>query len=111
MRMEKPCSPGHCLGILNAQMRTDILRKVHQGIEARTDQRGKKSPLEILMESIEDVLKTCEDVSLLAFLGRNPFHHDPSYRFHPESDYHHDMRLLKHQLRALQEIWASLDHQ
>ena len=28
MPLEKPCSPGHCLGILNDYMRTDMLRHV-----------------------------------------------------------------------------------
>jgi hypothetical protein len=46
-------------------MRTDMLRDVHQGIEARRDQRGKKSPLEILIESIEDVLTTFAGSNLL----------------------------------------------
>ncbi len=56
MKLEKPCSPGHSLGMLNDNMRTDILRSVHQGIEERREHRGQKSPLEILIESIEDTL-------------------------------------------------------
>jgi len=56
MPLERPCSPGHCLGMLNEYMRTDILRRVHQAIHARLDQRGTRSPLLILIESLEDVL-------------------------------------------------------
>jgi len=44
MPLERPCSPGHCLGMLNEYMRTDILRRVHQAIHARLDQRGTRSP-------------------------------------------------------------------
>jgi hypothetical protein len=110
MKIEKPCSPGHCLGILNDNMRTDILRNVHHGIEARRDQRGKKSPLEILIESIEDVLATFAGGNLCARVGPNPFNSDPSYRFQPEPDYRHDITLLKSQLGSLQEIFASLEN-
>lgn len=45
MPLERPCSPGHCLGMLNEYMRTDMLRRVHQAIHARLDQRGARSPL------------------------------------------------------------------
>ncbi len=109
MRLEKPCSPGHCLGMLNDNMRTDILRGVHQHIQARMDQRDKKSPLEILIESIEEVLGTFEGSNLFKCVGPNPFNNDPRYRFHPEPDYHHDIQLLKSQLESLREILTSLD--
>ncbi len=109
MKIEKPCSPSHCLKMLNDYMRTDILRSVHQRIQARMDQRDKKSPLEILIESIEEVLATFEGGNLFECVGPNPFNSDPRYRFHPEPDYQHDIRLLKSQLGSLQEILASLD--
>jgi hypothetical protein len=109
MKIEKPCSPGHCLGMLNDNMRTDILRDVHQGIKARMDQRGKKSPLEILIESIEDVLATFEGSNLFERVGPNPFNSGPFYRFQPEPDYRHDIKLLKSQLGSLRELFASLD--
>ena len=96
--------------MLNDNMRTDILRDVHQGIEARMDQRGKKSPLEILIESIEDVLATFEGTALFERVGPNPFNSDPSYRFQPEPDYRHDIKLLKSQLGSLREIFASLEN-
>ena len=109
MKVEKPCSPGHSLGMLNDNMRTDILRSVHQGIEERREHRGDKSPLEMLIESIEEVLITFESREPLTSIGPNPFNADPSYRFHPESDYQHDIRLLKSQIRSLREILASLN--
>ena len=109
MKIEKPCSPGHCLGMLNDNMRTDILRSVHQFARARMDQRGKKPPLEILIESIEEVLATFEGSHLVEPVGPNPFNTDPRYRFDPEPDYQHDIQLLKSQLGSLQEILASLE--
>ena len=109
MEIEKPCSPGHCLGILNDHMRTDILKSVHQHIRARRDGRGTKSPLEILIESIEEVLVTFEGSNLVACVGPNPFNRDSRYRFRPEPDYHYDIKLLKYQLGSLREIFASLE--
>jgi|SaaInlStandDraft_4_1057021.scaffolds.fasta_scaffold255749_1 hypothetical protein len=73
------------------------------------DQRGQKSPLEILIESIEDVLVTYEGRHLCELIGPNPFNGDPLYQFHPKSDYQHDIKLLNSQLGSLQEIFASLD--
>ena len=70
------------------------------------DQRGKKSPLEILIESIEGVLPIFEGHNLFESIGPNPFNSDPFYRFQPESDYQHDIELLKSQLFSLQEILA-----
>ena len=73
------------------------------------DQRGKKSPLEILIESMEEVLATYEGRHLFGSIGPNPFNGDPCYPFHPAPDYQHDIKLLKSQLRSLQEILARLD--
>ena len=109
MNIQKPCSPGHCLMMLNDHMRTDMLRRVHEGIRARMEQRGKKSPLAILIESIAEVLGTFAGGNLVEDVGPNPFNCDPRYRFHPESDYHHDITLLTSQLGSLKEILASLD--
>ena len=121
MKIEKPVSPGHCLGMLNDNMRTDMLRYVHEGVRARMDAqdaklRGKpqrearrKSPLEMLIESIEDVLARFEGTDLFAAVRRNPFNAGPYRRFQPESDYRHDIELLKSQLQALREILASLE--
>ncbi len=95
--------------MLNDHMRTDLLRRVHQGITARMDQRGQKSPLAILIESIEEVLTTFANRTLLEAIGPNPFNIEPSYRFSLESDYRHDVKLLHSQLRSLRALLASLD--
>lgn len=108
MKVEKPSSPGHCLGMLNDNMRTDMLRHIHRGIEARMEQRGQKSPLEILIEAIEEVLAAFEGRNLLETIGPNPFNKDPLYRFQPQPDYQHDLALLRSQLGSLQEILAGL---
>ena len=98
MPLEKPCSPGHCLGMFNDYMRTDMLRHVHQSLQARMDQRGTRSPLALLIESIEDVLGVF----------------DPRYRwstpgFRPATACHHDITLLQSQLAGLRELSAGLD--
>ena len=72
MKLEEPCSPGHCLGMLNANMRTDMLRSVHQGIAERKEQPHQKSPLEMLIESIEQTLVSFEGGEHLAAIGPNP---------------------------------------
>jgi hypothetical protein len=71
-------------------------------------QSRRKSPLEILIESIEDVLAR-EGRDLFAVIGPNPFNARPYRRFQPEADYRHDIELLKSQLQALREILASLE--
>ena len=114
MPLEKPCSPGHCLGMLNDHMRTDILRSVHTHIQARRDQRGKQSPLVLLIESIEAVLLVFEGCTLLAGIGPNPFNTDPRYgtstrRFQAETAYHHDLALLHAQLEGLRELLAGIN--
>ena len=69
--------------MLNDNMRTDILRAVHQGIQARLDQSGKTLPLVILIESIEDVLATYDGLNLFESVRPNPFNVDPPYPFQP----------------------------
>ena len=93
--------------MLNDNMRTDIL-SVHQRIQARMDQRDKKSPLEILIESIEEVLGTFDGTNRFECVEGNPFNMDSRYKFNPETDYKHDIKLLKSQLASLREILASL---
>jgi hypothetical protein len=94
MKMEKPSSPGHCLKILNENMRTDILRNVHQQVKARMEKRGKKSPLKILIESIEEVLGVFEELPLFESVGPNPFNTSLRHKFNPEADYKHDIGKL-----------------
>jgi hypothetical protein len=114
MPLEKPCSPGHCLGMLNDYMRTDMLRHVHQSLQARMDQRSTRSPLALLIESIEEVLGVFAGHQLFAGVGPNPFNRDPRYRwstrgFRPETACHHDITLLQSQLGGLRELSAGLD--
>ena len=73
MPLEKPCSPGHCLGMFNDYMRTDMLRHVHQSLQARMDQRGTRShrwpsSLRVLRKSWGSL----KAVSSLRVLGRIP---------------------------------------
>ena len=95
--------------MLNANMRTDILRHVHGGIEKRKDKPPRKSPLVMLIESIEDVLEIFEDESLFLTSIPNPFNSDPKYyRFEQETDSKHDVKLLKSQLASLRKILAEI---
>ncbi len=73
--------------MLNANMRTDMLRSVHQGIAERKKQPHQKSPLEMLIESIEQTLVSFEGGEHVAAIGPNPFQTDPPGRFEPDSDY------------------------
>ena len=108
MKLEKPCSPRHCLGMLNANMRTDILRHVHGGIEKRKDKPPRKSPLVMLIESIEDVLELFDDESMFLTTIPNPFHTETFYRFNLEVDCPYDIELLKSQLASLRKILAEI---
>ncbi|MGC1951514.1 MAG: hypothetical protein WA970_02800 [Gammaproteobacteria bacterium] len=127
MNLTTPRSPGHCLGMLNAHMRTDMLRHVHEGVRARKERQEAQrpsrshrlSPLEMLIASIEEVLAVFDGATLFERVGPNPFNSDPHYQrplhglpthgFQPEPAYHHDIALLKSQLGALHKILASLD--
>jgi hypothetical protein len=98
----------------NDYMRTDMLRHVHQYIQARMDQRGKKSPLALLIESIEEVLGVFEGRHRFEGVRPNPFNRDPRYRwstrgFRPETACHHDITLLQSQRGSLRELCAGLD--
>ena len=95
-------------------MQTDMLRYVHQHIQARLDHRGTPSPLVMLIESIQAVLEVFDDGHLCARVGPNPFNRDPRSRwstrgFRPETACHHDLALLRSQLASLHEIRAGLD--
>jgi hypothetical protein len=85
--------------MLNAHMQTDILRSVHQGVEERRKQPGRKSPLEMLIESIEETLTTFEGRNLFGSVLPNPFQTDPRYPFEAEPAYRYDIKLDKLALR------------
>ena len=110
MNVEKPCSPGHCLGMLNNNMRTDILRSVHQHIEQRREQKDQRTPLEIVIESIQHVLNLFEKTNRFECVERNPFNTDINFvRFDRKSDYQHDIKLLRYQLNSLLELLKGID--
>jgi hypothetical protein len=127
MNLTTPRSPGHCLGMLNAYMRTDMLRHVHEGVRARQERQEAQqpsrsqrlSPLDMLIASIEAVLTVFDGTNFFERVGPNPFNSDPHYRrpirglpthgFQPEPCYHHDIALLKSQLKSLHAIRASLE--
>lgn len=109
MAIGKPRSPGDCLRILNENMKTDILRHVHEQMHARNTQKDKKSPLKMLIDSIEQVLAIFGTMNLVKSISRNPFNIYSHHNFNPEVAYKHDIDLLKSQLRYLREILADLD--
>lgn len=102
--------PTHSLQILNATLRTDILRHLHGLIQNRRRHQGKKSPLIILIESIEDILDVFSDSRFFACVAPNPFNTEHfSFLFDPEQSYRHDIELLTFQLRSLREILAEIE--
>lgn len=105
---EKPVTPTHCLQILNATMRTDILRTVHEAMHVRKAQPQPASPLHMLIGSIADTLEVWGSGEFLPLVGPNPLN-PAHYPFDREQDYHHDIALLTCQLQALQEILADIE--
>ncbi len=72
MKIEKPCSPGHCLKMLNDYMRTDILRSVHQHIQAITARvdPGYQSLLTMSMRDYQAGYPDRAGACLIDFLGK-----------------------------------------
>lgn len=102
MGFVKPAAPGHSLKLLNNYMRTDLLRSVHERIQLRVDEKQPGSPLKHIADSLNEVVESYEHVNLFECVERNPFHLDPGYNFDPESDYLHDIKLMKFHLEAHQ---------
>jgi hypothetical protein len=71
--MERPRSPGDCLRILNENMKTDILRYIHEQIHARKAQAANQSVLKMLIGSIEQVLEIFGRNNLVTSVSPNPF--------------------------------------
>ena len=46
MKAERPCSPCHFLSMLNENMKTDMLGKIHQGVYFEKQQHADQNPLE-----------------------------------------------------------------
>lgn len=109
MKPEKPCSPSHCLGMLNDNMRTDILRNVHEYLLDRKAQNDQRSPLELLLESINHTLGRFKHSRSFEQVERNPFNVDENVRqFNLQLDAQHDMKLLRSQRAGLQALYDSI---
>ena len=108
MTFETPCSPSHCLLMLNETMHSDILRLVHETVYALKD-KEQRSPLAYLIESLETTLDRYQHLDS-SIIDINPFNADPRhpFTFNPERAYSHDMKLLAFQLEALKKIRSEL---
>lgn len=100
MGFADPVSPSDSLRLLNNYMRTDLLRHIHLHVHQLRDKKAPGSPLHQLAKSLERVIGAYDGVNLFECVTRNPFHIDPDYEFHPEQDYLHDIRLMKHHLKC-----------
>lgn len=100
MGFTTPVAPAHSLQLLNGYMRTDILRHVHESIQSKMDTGPASSPLQHIADGLAEALDVYEDSGLFECVERNPFHLDPGYKFSPKKDYAHDIRLMKHHLKA-----------
>ena len=110
MELESPCSPGHCLGMLNAHMRTDVLRSVHEYVLTCKERHDPRSPLELLIEALQHTLSRYPQQLSEHSIGPNPFNNDGRYQpFNPTADYRHDRKLLNDQLAGLQRLYDSID--
>ena len=100
MGFATPVAPAHSLQLLNSYMRTDILRHLHESIQKKMDDGTASSPLQHIADGLTEVIDVYEDTGLFECVERNPFHLDPGYPFSPEKDYAHDIKLMKHHLKA-----------
>jgi hypothetical protein len=79
MKFEAPCSPGHCLKLLNESMQTDMLKGIHCHYQQCLEEKDQRSPRDILIEGLKLTLaiysKGEEEVV------RNPFNLHPALRF------------------------------
>ncbi len=94
-----PKTPAHSLMLLNSYMRTNLLPLIHQRLHHIRDANQPGSPLLHLAKSLEQVIRTYDGINLFETVTRNLLHIDPDYVLHPENDYLHDMRLMKHHLK------------
>lgn len=104
-----PKSPAHSLLLLNNYMRTDLLSHVHLRLHQMRDANEPGSPLHHMAKSLERVIDTYDGINLFECFTRNPFHIDSDYERHPEQDYLHDIRLMKHHLKCHRSTIKDLD--
>lgn len=109
MKTQKPSSPSHCLQILNENMKTSIILLIHKQMHIKKEQKGKKSPLKMLAESVEQVLGIFQHSNMFEVVSYNPLNIHSQYKFKAEDAYKHDIQLLKSQLGYLKETLADLD--
>ena len=70
--LEKPCSPGHCLGIFNDYMRTDMLRHVHQSLQTGPERAVWPERWPSSLRALRKSWGSLKAVSSLRVLGRIP---------------------------------------
>ncbi|WP_272800820.1 hypothetical protein [Sphingobium sp. AntQ-1] len=103
-----PVSPAHALLLLNSYMRTDLLLGIHGHVHQMRDQNAAGSPIHHLADSIVHVIAAYDGINLFECVARNTLHIDPDFEFCPESDYAHDIKLMKHHLRCLRRTIKDL---
>lgn len=109
MKAQRPSSPSHCLQILNENMKTNIILLVHKQMHVKKEQKGKKSLLKMLAESVEEVLGIFQHSNMFEVVSHNPLNIYSHHNFKAEDAYKHDIKLLKSQLGYLKETLADLD--
>ncbi len=82
---------------------------VHGGIYARQEANDTRSPLELLIHSIDDVLDVVDMAYPAECLDRNPVTFKLHYPFDAQTDREHDIRLLKRQVKALKAILREIN--
>lgn len=107
-----PAAPGHSMYLLKNYMRSNLLRTLHGEIEDRLEAKTGQSPLNMLIDSLAVVIEQCQ-ANLFEIVDRNPYHRDPGYQFDQESDFNHDVTLMKFHYAAhsktLREIQSEDD--
>ena len=98
MSFAVPVSPGHSLLLLSNYMRTDLLIGIHQHVHRMKDRKEPGSPLHHLAESIGHVIAAYDGINLFECVARNTLHINPDFEFHPEQNYAHDIKLMRHHL-------------
>lgn len=104
-----PKTPAHSLMLLTNYMRTDMLRHIHSRLHKMKDDDEPGSSLHHMAKVLGQVIDTWDSIDLFECFIRNQFHIDPDYEFHPEHDYLHDIRLMKHHLKCHRKTIRELD--
>ncbi|WP_440993570.1 hypothetical protein [Cysteiniphilum litorale] len=105
-------SPSHSLQLLNKYIRTNLIILVHgfyHDSKHILDESEDSSPLEILNNSIKQVLTLCQlNPEIYKKLEPSELHIRRGFVLRPKEDFDHDVKLLKHhealQAKKLSEI-------